>query len=114
MWRVNCLAMGAKGRSTAAALTAAPTIAIAFLLLMTSMSPVAMGAGAGAVEVLDEALPVATSMSCACYTGEVVYMFGGFTQGSLLDTIVEVDPATGTSRVLEWRLPSERKLSSAV
>ena len=106
--------MGAKGRSTTAAFSIAPPIAIAFLLMLTSISPVAMAADTGAVEVLDEALPVATSMSCACYTGDVAYMFGGFTQGSLLDTIVEVDPATGMSRVLEWRLPSERKLSSAV
>jgi hypothetical protein len=116
MWRADCLAMEASGRSTAAPLTVAPAIALALALLLTltSMPPAAMGGGAIAVEVLDQALPVGTSMSCACYTGEVVYMFGGFTQGSLLDTIVEVDPATGTSRVLEWRLPSERKLSSAV
>jgi hypothetical protein len=53
-------------------------------------------------------------MASVVYTGEVVYLFGGFTPGSLLDTIIEVDPVTGASTVTEWRLPVEVKLTSAV
>lgn len=84
-------------------------LALLFSLLLVT----AMPAQASAIERVGS-LPRPTSMSCAVNAGDVIYMFGGFTQGELLDTIVEVDPAAGTSKVLEWRLPSPRKLLAAV
>ncbi len=83
---------------------------LAVALLLTSAVP----AAAAAVEVLPKRLPMPVSMASAVYTGEVAYLFGGFTPGSLLDTIIEVDPATGEAMVTEWRLPGERKLTAAV
>jgi hypothetical protein len=53
-------------------------------------------------------------MAPAVGGGGVGFVIGGFTPGSLLDTIVMVDTETGRSVVIEERLPSERKLSAAV
>ncbi len=85
-------------------------IAISILVLMALSTVTEVSA----VEQLPDRLPRRVAMAPAVFTGEVVYIFGGATNGSILDTIIEVDPLTGTSKVLEWKLPSPRKLSAAV
>ncbi len=85
-------------------------IAISMLVLMVLSTATEVSA----VEQLPDRLPRRVAMAPAVFTGEVVYIFGGATNGSILDTIIEVDPLTGASKVLEWRLPSPRKLSAAV
>ena len=67
----------------------------------------------GGVE-MSQRLPMSVAMAPAVFTGEVVYIFGGATEGDILDTIIEVDPVTGDSRVLPQKLPSPRKMSAAV
>lgn len=83
-------------------------IAVAFILVLTSVAPV------GAVWEMDERLPDPVAMTCAVSTGLVMYVFGGATKGALLDTIYAVDPESGRTSVLSFTLPTPRKLASAV
>lgn len=78
------------------------------LVLMAPMS------ASGQTGRMEERLPAPSGMSCAVYTGEVVYVFGGATDGGILDTICSVDPETGRTEVLPYTLPYPRKLASAV
>ncbi len=68
----------------------------------------------GTVDHLQHDLPRPVAMTCAVFTGDVVYVFGGVTKGDLLDTIYEIDPETGKTKALPYKLPSPRKLASAV
>jgi hypothetical protein len=81
------------------------------VIVVTTTSPPALGA---AIEEVEDGLPNPMFRSSAVWTGEKVYVFGGFTQGAILDTIIEYDPTTGVARELEWKLPSERMITSAV
>jgi hypothetical protein len=85
-------------------------VTVISLLLVISSTPV----HALPVKVIEGGLPDAMFRASAVWTGEKVYIFGGNTQGAILDTIIEYDPATGEALVTEWRLPSERMITSAV
>jgi hypothetical protein len=63
---------------------------------------------------MENELPVPVAMTCAVFTGIVVYVFGGATDDALLDTIYAVNPGNGRTSVLSYKLPSPRKLASAV
>ncbi len=88
-----------------------PTLIVITLLVLMVLSTAGQ---VSAVERMPERLPRPVAMAPAVFTGEVVYIFGGATKGDILDTIIEVDPVTGSSRVLPWKLPSPRKMSAAV
>ena len=83
-------------------------------VLVASLVVLAAFASAGRVDTMAERLPAPVSMTCAVYTGSVVYVFGGATEGDILDTIWSIDPETGETTVLPFTLPSPRKLASAV
>lgn len=83
-------------------------------LLVAIMVVLPPGGASGSVGRLDHDLPLPVAMACAVYTGTVVYVFGGATEGDLLDTIYAVDPASGRATELEHRLPYPRKMASAV
>lgn len=88
-----------------------PMLLVCAMLVLSSVPGTV---AARAVEVLDEELPFPISMATAVDAGTIGFVFGGFTPGSLLDTIVEVESPEGRCVVTEWKLPSERKLSAAV
>jgi hypothetical protein len=67
-----------------------------------------------AVGPMEHELPEPVAMTCAVFTGIVVYVFGGATDGDLLDTIYAINPENGRTTALPYRLPSPRKLASAV
>jgi len=83
-------------------------VMVAFLVVLSS------GASAGVIGHMGEVLPAPVGMTCAVYTGIVIYVFGGATKGGILDTIYAVDPESGKTTVLPYTLPSPRKLASAV
>ena len=89
--------------------------AVPWAALLVAIMVVLSSAGAmGRVGRLDHDLPLPVAMACAVYTGTVVYVFGGATEGDLLDTIYAVDPETGRATELGYRLPYPRKMASAV
>lgn len=88
-------------------------IALAAVLVALMVIHSSAGTG-GVVGHMEHELPRPVAMTCAVYTGIVVYVFGGATEGDLLDTIYAVDPGSGRTTVLPYKLPSPRKLASAV
>ena len=85
------------------------------MVVMVAVSMVLpVGASVGLSERMEETLPDPVGMTCAVYTGNVIYVFGGATKGGILDTIYEVDPESGRTTVLPYTLPSPRKLASSV
>src|SRR5688500_12002626 len=82
------------------------------LLLVASM----VDAGATVepkVEPLPTALAEGKSSASVVWTGSKVYLFGGV-DSALSDEIVEINPATGESKVQEAKLPIARSATSAV
>jgi hypothetical protein len=81
------------------------------LIVLASLAPFGI---AGGVERLDRRLPQPVSMACAVNAGDVVYVFGGATEGAILDTIYAVDPESGETTLVPHGLPTPRKMASAV
>jgi len=86
-----------------------PMVVMVAMLLVFSSGP-----SAGIMGDMGEKLPVPIGMTSAVYTGIVIYVFGGATNGGILDAIYAVDPESGKTTVLPYTLPSPRKLASAI
>jgi hypothetical protein len=89
-------------------------LTIAVIVVTFSLVVASAPASARAIDVIEGGMPEAMYRASAVWTGEKVYIFGGNTQGAILDTIIEYDPATGEATTTQWHLPSARMITSAV